>query len=36
VTEQKLDLFKLPAGLVTEARTGSTQIVRGNAIKAAF
>jgi hypothetical protein len=36
VTEQELDLFKLPAGLVTEARTGSTQIVKGNAIKAAF
>jgi len=36
VTEQELDLFKFPASLVTEARAGSTQIVMGNALKAAF
>jgi len=36
VTEQELDLLKFPAGLVTKARTGSTQIVRGNTLKTAF
>jgi hypothetical protein len=31
--EQELDLFKLPAGLMTHAGTRTTQIVRRNVVK---
>jgi hypothetical protein len=36
MSEQKLDLLKLPTGLMAQAGTGTAQIVRRNAIQAAF
>ena len=36
MAEQKLDLFKLPTSLMTQAGAGATQIVRSNISKTAF
>src|ERR1700757_1154627 len=36
MTEQELNLFKLPACLVTQTGTGTTKIVRRNLIQTAF
>ena len=36
MTEQELDLFKLPASFMTQARACAPQVVRSNMFKTAF